>query len=444
MNVPNFSENLIRFLEPESLRNRWELLTEAERSVLEQVNQGVAAEENVDRMIDLVFDATLDRAPCDRIGVAFTEEDGHRIRAYYCRARYEPMLLGKGYAEDLRGSSLEGVIDTGRVRLIHDLVGYLERRPTSASTSLLVREGVRSSMTCPLTVHGRHVGVLFRSARIANAYSEREVVMHLAVAERLAQAVEKARQIERLEAANRAYTEMLGFVSHELKSPLASIVMDSDAMTAGYLGEMDDTIREKISRIGGKASYLLSLVREYLDLARLEGGQMAPRLERNADLKTLVFDRAWNVVRADFETHGMRLVWRMPENELRLTCDPDLLQVVMVNLLGNAVKYGKEGGEVRLEARWVGTTLRIVVWNEGPGFSPDERHKLFQKFSRLDAPELRRQPGTGVGLYTAWRLVQLHNGSIRAESQPGEWASFTIELPGGPEDFERPLMGAGK
>jgi signal transduction histidine kinase len=69
------------------------------------------------------------------------------------------------------------------------------------------------------------------------------------------------------------------------------------------------------------------------------------------------------------------------------------------------------------------------VWNEGPGFPDADRPKLFRKFSRLDAPELNRRKGTGVGLYTSWRLVQLHGGRIDADSRPGEWAEFIVTLP---------------
>jgi signal transduction histidine kinase len=72
--------------------------------------------------------------------------------------------------------------------------------------------------------------------------------------------------------------------------------------------------------------------------------------------------------------------------------------------------------------------VEIAVWNEGPGFAPEDRGRLFQRFSRLRTRgEAKR--GTGVGLYSAWRIVQLHNGRIRARSEPGSWAEFAFELP---------------
>jgi signal transduction histidine kinase len=73
--------------------------------------------------------------------------------------------------------------------------------------------------------------------------------------------------------------------------------------------------------------------------------------------------------------------------------------------------------------------LTAGVWNEGIGFTPEQRNELFRKFSRLDTPELKKQKGTGVGLYTVWRIVQLHGGQPDAHSQPGQWARFTFTIP---------------
>ena len=129
--------------------------------------------------------------------MSFVEEQGGRLAAHYARAHYDPLILKKGYTEDLAGSSLERVIASGRPRIIDDLERYLADHPASASTKLLVREGVRSSMTCPLLVDGRVAGLLFFSATRPHAYTEHHVRLHQAMAERLGQAVEKARRIER-------------------------------------------------------------------------------------------------------------------------------------------------------------------------------------------------------------------------------------------------------
>jgi signal transduction histidine kinase len=114
---------------------------------------------------------------------------------------------------------------------------------------------------------------------------------------------------------------------------------------------------------------------------------------------------------------------------LEVIADRTLLQIALVNFLGNAVKYGHPEGLIRVRAGMAGDGFRVAVYNEGPGWPPEARARLFRKFSRLQTPELRTQKGTGVGLYTAWRIVHLHGGRVDAHSLEGRWAEFSLEIP---------------
>lgn len=411
-----------------------------ERTLLRQVNQKIVARPSLRGIVDYLFESTQELIPCDRIGLAFVDPDGQRVTSYYTRASYEPLAIDKDYFEDLRGSSLRAVLETGLPRIIADLEQYLDEHPRSRSTRLLVKEGVRSNLTCPLSVEGRVVGFIFRSSRAKDAYHSKHIELQMAIAERLSQAVEKAWRIDELEEANHAYTQMLGFVSHELKSPVASMVTDARLLADGYLGEMPPQQKDKLERLIRKGEYLLGLVREYLDLARVEGGDLDAHLRPQVAFRSEVVDDAVDVVRSQLETRGMRLVVVTPgEPNPSVCCDPALMRIVLINLLDNAVKYGREGGEVRVTLEVVASrhvrpaALRISVWNEGPGFSPTQRNQLFRRFSRLDTPELKKIRGTGVGLYNSWRIVQLHHGRVTAEAKKGEWAQFCIEIPAAPE-----------
>jgi len=288
---------------------------------------------------------------------------------------------------------------------------------------------VRSSMTCPLRVDGRVVGVLFRSARRPAAYTEHHAALHVAVAERLSQAVEKAYRIERLTAANRAYLEMLGFVSHELRGPVSTIMMSLDTLLDGYAGPLTPKQREILARGNRQAAHLLGLIRDYLDLARIEEGALRVTAVPDVDVVPDVVEPALGLTEAALEHNGMALERRFPAGPVRARCDPDLLRIVLVNLLGNAAKYGKRGGAVRVEVEARGPRLRVVVWNEGPGFREEDRPALFHKFSRLRVPEYKDIRGTGVGLYTSWRIVSLHGGRMTARSEYGQWAEFGFEIP---------------
>jgi len=399
-----------------------------EQAILETVNQKVAGKASLGDVMDFLFDAIQELYPCDRIGLAFIEDDGRRIASHWCKASYEPLLLKNGYAEDLAGSSLRTVLDSGCSRVIYDLAKYEEEHPRSQSTRILVREGVRSSLTCPLMLEGKPFGVIFLSSKEERVYTPYHVRLWRAIAERISQAVEKAYRIDQLTLANQAYNEVLAFVSHELKNPIASMITDARVLAQGYLGEMDPRHVQKLERLIKKGNYLLDLVREYLDLARMEDGRL--RLNPHAiDFIDEVLEPAIDIVAPLQAEKGMSLERLFPINPLPTTCDAGLLKIVLVNLLGNAVKYGKEGGLIRLRFDQSEQRISVGVWNEGPGFPAEERPRLFRKFSRLQSPELRAQKGTGVGLYTAWRIVHLHGGRMDASSKHGHWADFSLEFP---------------
>lgn len=403
-------------------------LAPREIEVLDLVNRKVAAGRSLEEVLEFLFRATRDVCPCDRLGVAFLEEEGRRVVARKAVADYGPLLLAAGWAEDLAATSLGPLLASRAPRVLDDLPAYLAARPASRSTRLLVEEGVRSSLTARLEVEGRVLGFLFRSARRARAYDGRQANLHNAVSERLAQAVEKAWLLDRLAEANAGYLEMLGFVSHELKAPLASLVMDGEAVLGGYAGSVDEAARAAVERMTRKASYLGRLVKEYLDLARVEQRDLAVRRVA-CDFVGDVAEPALDLVRALLDERRCPLVRDLPAGPLPVLLDPELMTVVLVNLLGNGAKYAREGGEVRLSARRAGESLRVAVRNEGPGFRPEERTRLFRRFSRLPDPELAGRPGSGVGLYTCRRIVALHGGRIDADSEPGQWAELRFEVP---------------
>lgn len=403
--------------------------------VMKAINERIAGGTSLDEVMNLVFDETRDLCPCDRLGLAFIEDDS-RVVARWSRATYTPLVLRVGYGEGFSGSSLERVLKEKKIRLIYDLAAYLEEHPNSQSSRMLVEEGIRSSMTCPLYVDDRPVALFFRSSKIPNAYSDVHLHRHAALANRLAQAVEKVWRIEQLEEANRSYMELLGFVSHELKGPLGTMLMSAESLRDGYLGALDEKQHDAAERLTRKTEYLINLVKDYLDLARMESGRLEPDFSTDVDFCGQVVRPALDVVCEQGEQKSIRMEVKC-ETLPNMQADIGLLKILVVNLLSNAIKYGNEGGLVRVEVASERGQVVCRIWNEGPGFPPEQKGRLFRKFSRLQTPELLERKGTGVGLYTCWQIAQLHDGHIEADSEPGSWACFTLRLPA----FNRPTTG---
>lgn len=398
------------------------------RDAVERINRKVAARSSLGEVLDFVYDSTRGLYPCDRLGLALVEDDGRRIAARWARAEYAPLRLTVGYAEPVRGGSFETVLRTGKVRILPDLEAYLRDHPRSASTRLIVEEGARSSMTCPLRVEDRPVGLLFRSSRSAGAYRPEHARLHQLIAERLGQAVENALRLDRLAEANRAASEMLGFVSHEVKNSLNHMLLESEILLQGIKGPLNDGQRERVVRIRGHVDRMTGMVRDYLDVARIGGDSFRPRIRDDVDFAAVVLEPAIRALETDIAARGMRVERRIPAG-LRVRCDPDLVSIAVANLLGNAVKYGRPGGRLEAAASGDDAGWSFRVRNDGAGFTPEQKPRLFRRFSRLKDGSARGLPGTGLGLYAVWRIADRHGGSVFAESDPGRWAEFGFRLP---------------
>lgn len=186
-------EDLVRHFESRSK------MSQALSQVVERVSSGLT----LDEVCGGVYDSLRTLIPYDRMGVAFVEDRGHLVRAHWGRHDGGPLRLTRGYSAPLRGSSLEPIIATGQSRILGDLEAYLAAHPSSESTRLMVQEGIRSSLTCPLVALGKRVGFLFFSSRRKHTYRDDHRGTFEEVAAQLSLAIEKGRIYENLLAATR-------------------------------------------------------------------------------------------------------------------------------------------------------------------------------------------------------------------------------------------------
>ncbi len=416
----------LQYLKETELPEGYSVTTD-EKKILDFINNKIAAGNSLEEILDFLFREMKKLIPVDRIGVAFLEEAGNRMVLHYTVADYEPLYLDRGYTADAEGSSLKKVFNDGTPRVINDLEEYYRRNPQSESTELLRKEEILSSMTCPLKVEKRAVGLLFFSSKEKDAYSSHEITLHLAVSERLSQAVEKAWRINQLAGSINAYMEMLGFVTHELKSPLDSIITMGNTLADGYLGALDLKHEDYVRRMIRKAQYLRNMTGEYLTLSRFE----SDRLELNGETTNFaedILNDALEIIAPQVKEKEITLTTDT-DNTAPFVCDKTLIKIVVNNLLSNAVKYGEKQGKVEVKAFVEDERFHFAVKNTGPGFSLDQKSRLFKRFSRLESKELMQRKGSGIGLYTSWKIIQLHHGSIRGDSEKGKWAEFSFTIP---------------
>ena len=327
-----------------------------------------------------------------------------------------------------------------RTRLIQ---GFLILTGIGVLASLLFGLGAAWWLSRPLrnlTETARRMADLDLSVRAGNGGPFQELQVLNRTFNRMAENLDQAsrdlqrangelqRANEDLSRLNHNYMDMLEFVTHELKSPLASCLFGVGSLKDGLVGQPSPEQRRVLETIERNLEYLNEMILNYLNLSRIEKDQLrfSPKALR---FRAEVLDPALEQVSRQIYVAGIYTLVDVPE-DLVVEGDRDLLRIVMDNLLSNAVKYGRPNSTLRvLYEPGPDGAHRFCVHNEGMGFRPEEGRRLFQKFSRLDVAELRAKRGTGLGLFITQQIVQRHGGRIWAESEFGRDARFWFELP---------------
>jgi len=237
----------------------------------------------------------------------------------------------------------------------------------------------------------------------------------------------------KLQDLNRHYLEMVGFITHELNQPMGVLKGFLIMLQDESLGPLTTSKqRQAVGTMLRNVNALINMIQKYLHLGRIESG----RMEVNKAWIPLFEECLAPVLedeRQQLEARRMQVILENEEAFRRVEdeADPVLLRIVFNNLIGNAVKYGKEGGKVWVGFREEPAELLFYVKNEGRGIPPDKLGVVFDKFARLEGELERRRRGTGLGLFNAKQIVEKHGGRIWAESEEGKWANFLFTLPKG-------------
>jgi signal transduction histidine kinase len=231
---------------------------------------------------------------------------------------------------------------------------------------------------------------------------------------------------EKLVAANKSYVELIGFVAHELKGILASAVMNVYSLKEGMLGLINFKQRKAIESVARNLDYLTATVRKFLNLGVIERGQLEAH-KRPINLNKDVFAPSLDALATIAKKKNIQITNRIP-NDLDISADGDLMQIVANNLLSNAMKYSHTNGRVTISGAAANGICTVEVFNESEPISEENVQKLFKRFSRLDNDQTRREKGTGLGLYITQQIIREHGGEIWVEPREnGNAFIFKIE-----------------
>lgn len=401
-----------------------------------RINSGLL----LDEILDDVYADFKEIIPYNRIGFSLLEDGGQSVKARWAKTDQPETFLKVDYSAPLAGSTLQTILETRKPRVINDLEKYLSDKPGSESTELILREGMRSSLTCPLIANGIPVGFMFFSSIQENTYSNLHVEIYQRIADQLSIIVEKGRlvsdlagQKDRMEQQNQELLKLdelkntlLGMAAHDLRTPIGNIKMLSGLLINPTF-PIDDADRQEFTQdIHQQAVYMIGLLDELLDVTRIESGKIQ-LLKDKIHLQEFMEDTCHRHQQLANPKGTTILLEKIPSGNL--IADPIRLRQVLDNLISNAVKYSPPGSRVWVRVRKRKPEWRFEIKDEGPGIKLADKQKLFKDFARLSAKPTGGEKSTGLGLAITRRLVDAHGGRIGVESTEGQGATFWFTIP---------------
>lgn len=252
-------------------------------------------------------------------------------------------------------------------------------------------------------------------------------LMEKAQREQNAQLLAANTELRRLDEAKSTFVSL---AAHELRTPLASITGYVEMLLDGDAGQLNAAQTEYLSTIDASAQRLLRITRDLLDVARIESGRLQLSLQ-TADLRALLTEVAVEQ-KPQLEARSQQIHLTAPDDVPPALVDPQRTIQVVSNLVSNASKYAPAGTKITVILQKADDEpgfLRVAVTDEGEGVPLEDQSRLFRPFFRGTSAQITGVPGTGLGLYIAKSLVELHGGHISLESRPGIGATFAATFP---------------
>jgi PAS domain S-box-containing protein len=291
----------------------------------------------------------------------------------------------------------------------------------------------QSSLAVPMSVLGRVIGTIELQSYAPHAYKPEHVTAMRMAANLTAVAIENAQLLAResqaraeAEKSNRLKDEFLATVSHELRTPLTAILGWAHMLDSDKLAE--DQARRAIQTIQRNAKAQAELIDDILDVSRIITGNLYLNLQPTE--LTRVIEAAINVVRPTAEAKKISIETELGDHPALVSGDAHRLQQIVWNLLSNAIKFTPAGGKARIRTFEDDTHVHLEIADNGQGIRADFLPHVFERFRQADSSTTRAHGGLGLGLAIVRHLVEIHGGSVHANSEgEGRGATFTVTLP---------------
>jgi signal transduction histidine kinase len=447
--VTTFADQAVIAIENERLLKELQARTsDLTRSVdqlraLSDVSQAVSSTLDLDTVLTTIVARANQLAGTDGCTVYEYDAQAEEFR-FRASHNQDEGLVAIARARPIRKG--EGIV--GRLAVTREPVQIpdilAEGAYESPFRAAVVRSGARALLALPLErlerggpdrVVGEEqlVGALAVTRKTPGEFSPSTIELLKTFATQSALAIHNARlfreienQSRQLEIASRHKSQFLANMSHELRTPLNAILGYTELIGDNIYGEVPDKMRDVLERVEKSGRHLLGLINDILDLSKIEAGQLTLALNDYAmqDVIRSVASATEPLARAK----GLGLEVAVPDDLPIGRADERRLMQVLLNLVGNAIKF-TEAGKVAIRAELADATFRVAVTDTGPGIAESDQEKIFEEFQQADSTVARAKGGTGLGLAIARRIIEMHGGRLWLESALGVGSTFTFSVP---------------
>jgi signal transduction histidine kinase len=376
---------------------------------------------NLQEVLDRLVRATAEAMDVSAASIGLLDSTGSQIEVVAAFG-ISQAYLAKGPTLVSRSRVYDTVLSTGEPLILQGAIDpswfqYPEEKE---------QEGIRSILYIPLVARQRPLGVVRVHSRRPDRFDMDDARFLSAIGAQGAVAIENAMAYQALKKLDVDKSQFVRSVTHELRSPVTGAQSLLRGVLKGYAGGLNDRQREIMSRLNRRLDKLEALINDLLDLA---AGRSDLKVEDSRPMPLMTtMERVIKSVEPQAREKEQKLVVERPGGDPIVMATEEGLDRILVNLVGNAVKYTPERGMVTVSVKEHDRQVEIVVKDTGIGIPADSLPRLFQEFYR--APNAKAfETGTGLGLVIVKELVENFNGRISVESQEGKGTTFTVHLP---------------
>ena len=428
--LETFANQAVIAIENVRLFNETKEALERQTATAEILKVIASSPSDVQPVFDAIVQSTVRLFHADRVRLFLVEGDHAKVRG-----RHGPGTFDED-DQNVVSLPLHGSV-VGQAILSCEAIQFRDFEAPSVPAAIVARNrafGIRSTSVVPLLRDGKAIGAITVPRSEPGVLSEKQMALLQTFADQAVIAIENVRlfheledKSDQIEAVSRHKSEFLANMSHELRTPLNAILGFSEVLGERYFGELNEKQDEYVGDIRGSGEHLLSLINDILDLSKVEAGKMEPELSE-FDLPATL-ENVVTLVRERAQRHGIALKVDLAAGLGAIRADERKLKQIMLNLLSNAVKFTPDGGAITVVAKPIGQMVEVAVTDTGAGIAPEDLPVVFEEFKQVGSDSARKAEGTGLGLPLAKRLVELHGGEIKVESNPGAGSTFSFTLP---------------